>query len=73
MGNGIQPRTVNQAAEELGISRSTVRAWIGQRRIGFVRLGRAIRIPRPEIERLLETGFVPAVPEHRRGTGAGRP
>ena len=45
-------QTVGQAAEALGLSVSTLRAWISQRRIGFVRLGRAVRIPAAEIERL---------------------
>ena len=57
---GGQPRTVKQAAEELNVSVSTIRAWVGQRRIGSVRLGRAVRIPSREISRLLETGFLPA-------------
>jgi excisionase family DNA binding protein len=54
------PRTVQQAARELNVAVSTIRAWIGQRRIGYVRLGRAIRIPPDEILRLLEQGFMPA-------------
>lgn len=59
------PRTVDQAAEELSVSTSTIRAWIAQRRLGFVRLGRAVRIPAEEIRRVLKTGFVPAAPERR--------
>jgi len=54
------PRTVDQAAEELNLKPITVRAWIAQRRIGHVRLGRAVRIPAAEIQRLLEAGYVPA-------------
>ena len=57
---GSTPRTVEQAAEELNVAQSTIRAWIGQRRLGHVRLGRAVRIPASEIQRLLEIGFVPA-------------
>ena len=53
------PRKVPIAAEELGVSVHTVRAWVAQRRIGHIRLGRAIRIPGSEIRRLLDTGFVP--------------
>jgi excisionase family DNA binding protein len=60
------PRTVNQAAAELNVARSTVRAWIGQRRLGHVRLGRAVRIPHEEIRRMLEVGFVPAAPARPR-------
>ena len=62
------PRTVEQAAEELNISISTIRAWIAQRRIGYVRLGRAVRIPAEEILRVLERGFVPSAPERGAGT-----
>jgi excisionase family DNA binding protein len=59
-----QPRTVEQAALELNLSRATIRAWIAQRRLGHVRLGRAIRIPVEEIRRVLERGYVP--PESSR-------
>ena len=55
-----QPLTVLQAADALNVSPLTVRAWIAQRRIGFVRLGRAVRVPANEIQRLLDRGFVPA-------------
>jgi excisionase family DNA binding protein len=52
--------TVRQASERLGLRESTLRAWIGQRRIGIVRLGRAIRIPLEEIDRLIAQGTIPA-------------
>lgn len=67
-----QNNTVAQAAEQLGLSESTIRAWIGQRRIGFVRLGRAVRIPAAEIERLMERGYVPPI-RVGRGLRAIRP
>ena len=57
---GEQPRTVQQAAVELNLSRATIRAWIAQRRLGHVRLGRAIRIPAEEIRRVLDAGYIPA-------------
>lgn len=63
--DGGQPRTVDQAAKELNLSTSTVRAWIASRRIGCLRLGRAVRIPAGEIARLLEAGFVPAAGQRR--------
>jgi excisionase family DNA binding protein len=59
-----QPRTVEQAASELNLSKATIRAWIAQRRLGHVRLGRAVRIPAGEVRRLLEQGYVP--PERQR-------
>ena len=55
-----QPRTIGEAARELNLSPHTIRAWIAQRRIGCVRLGRSVRVPRGEIERLLIAGQVPA-------------
>jgi len=59
------PRTVDQAAEALNISKHTVRAWIAARRIGHLRFGRAIRIPAEEIARLIEEGSVPALRSRR--------
>lgn len=57
-----RPRTVQEAAEELGLSVHTVRAWIAQRRIAHIRLGRAIRIAADEIERVLSDSTVPRGP-----------
>ena len=56
-------RTVEQAAAELCVSVHTIRAWIARRKIGCVRLGRAVRIPKSEITRLIEQGMVPALDE----------
>ena len=58
-----RPRTVREAAEELGLSVHTIRAWIASRRLGHLRLGRAIRIPAAEIRRVLQQSTVPAVRE----------
>lgn len=58
-----RPRTVREAADELGLSVHTVRAWIASRRLGHLRLGRAIRIPAAEIRRVLEESNVPALRE----------
>lgn len=53
------PVSVAKAATDLNLSIHTVRAWIAQRRIAHVRLGRAIRIPVSEIQRLLNSGLTP--------------
>ncbi len=52
--------TIEKSAEALGLKPPTVRAWMARRKIGFVRLGRAVRIPVAEIERLILAGTVPA-------------
>lgn len=51
---------VPEAAEVLALSQKTVWQWIGMRRIGVVRLGRAVRVPQAEIDRLMEEGATPA-------------
>lgn len=51
---------VPEAAETLALSQKTIWQWIGERRIGVVRLGRAVRIPQSEIDRLMEEGSTPA-------------
>lgn len=51
--------TVQQAAGALALSPHTVRAWISQRRLAHIRLGRAVRIPETEVARLIERGTVP--------------
>lgn len=52
--------TVAAVAEMLGLKESTIRAWVAQRRIAIVRLGRAIRIPLEETNRLIAQGTIPA-------------
>jgi excisionase family DNA binding protein len=54
------PLRAAQAATALGLSLATIRVWIREGRIGYVRLGRSIRIPTSEITRLLTDGFTPA-------------
>jgi excisionase family DNA binding protein len=54
---------VPEVADILALSQKTVWQWIGLRRIAVVRLGRAVRIPQSEIDRLMEEGTTPA----RRG------
>ncbi len=53
--------TIREAAERLGVATVTLRNWLAQRRLEYVRLSaRAIRIPVVEIEKLIEAGTVPA-------------
>ena len=61
-----QLRTVEQAAEDLNLSVHTIRAWIAKRKIACVRLGRAVRVPVAEIDRLLDEGTIPAAPSRVR-------
>jgi excisionase family DNA binding protein len=59
--------TAEEAARELGVKESTIRAWLLRRKISWVRLSaRCVRIRRAEIDRLIREGTVPAR-EVRRG------
>lgn len=52
--------TINQAAKALNISPATVRSWRLRRRISVIKVGRAVRIPRTEIDRIIRQGLQPA-------------
>ncbi len=52
--------TIEEAARALGLKPVTVRMWASARKIGRVKLGRAVRIPASEIERLIERNLIPA-------------
>lgn len=53
--------TVNESAEQLGLSSRTVWAWIYARKLEVVRLGRSVRVPQAAIDTLIERGTVPAL------------
>jgi excisionase family DNA binding protein len=52
--------TVKQSANQLGLSDRTLWAWIYERRLEVVRLGRAVRIKQSSLDRLIERGTTPA-------------
>ena len=53
--------TVDEAAARLGVKTPTIRAWVWQRKIGFVKVGaKCVRIRSSEIDRVIERGAVPA-------------
>ncbi len=55
--------TVAEVAKHLGLKEGTVRLWISRRKIAHVKLGRAVRVPQEEIERLIRENTVPARPK----------
>jgi excisionase family DNA binding protein len=50
---------ISETAEILGLKEPTIRAWIRDRRIDVVRLGRRVKVPVSEIRRLIEEGRQP--------------
>lgn len=52
---------VPDAADQMSISTKTLRNWIAQSKIAVVRIGgHAVRVPRTEIDRLIDEGYSPA-------------
>jgi excisionase family DNA binding protein len=57
-----KPRVVSveEAARTIGLKPSTIRAWIGAKKIASVHPGRRVIIPIEAIDDLLKRGFIPA-------------
>ncbi|MBI3329656.1 MAG: helix-turn-helix domain-containing protein [Nitrospinae bacterium] len=50
-----------EAAQLLNLSENTIRQWIWQRRLPVVRLGRAVRLRREDLEQLIARNHEEAV------------
>jgi excisionase family DNA binding protein len=53
---------VNQAARFLAVSPSTLYGWVWQRRIPFVKVGRAVRFDMADLERFVLQNRIEARP-----------
>jgi excisionase family DNA binding protein len=51
---------IDETAAALAVKPKTIRTWIAARRLGCVRLGRAVRVPQAEIDRVISQGTIPA-------------
>jgi excisionase family DNA binding protein len=60
--------TVPETAALLRLKPSTIRSWVCQRRISYVKLGRLVRIRRSDVEALIAGSVVPAPGENRTKT-----
>ena len=54
--------TVPETAGRLGVKARTVRRWILLRKIDYIKVGAAVRIPESEIERIINEGRVRRIP-----------
>lgn len=52
--------TVRETSERLSVREGTIRLWLSQRKLPFVRCGRAIRIPAESVSEFIERNTVPA-------------
>jgi excisionase family DNA binding protein len=53
--------SVDEAAACLGVSKYTLRGWLFQRRLPFVKLGRRVLLDPADVQRFLEANRVEAV------------
>ncbi len=49
--------SVREVADRLALKPSTIRRRILERRIAYVKIGRAVRIPSEAVDRLIEEGW----------------
>jgi excisionase family DNA binding protein len=59
--DGAKLISVAEAAQRLGISPLTMRAWVRQRRLPVVRLGRRVLLDPQEVEEYIDAHRVAAV------------
>jgi excisionase family DNA binding protein len=52
--------TVKEAANFLAVSTSTLYGWVYQRRIPFVKVGRALRFELAELQKFIQSNRFPA-------------
>jgi len=55
--------TIREVAREIKQAEVTLRQKIARREIGVVRIGRSVRIPRAELKRIIERGYIPPKPD----------
>ena len=56
--------TIREAANRLGLKESTIRKYILKRQIAYVKPSiRAVRIPIEELERIIDAGLRPVIPQ----------
>ena len=56
--------TIREAANRLGLKESTIRKAILKRQIAYVKPSvRAVRIPIEELERIIDAGLRPVIPQ----------
>jgi excisionase family DNA binding protein len=54
--------SVPEFASALGVTVACIRRWVLERRLASVRVGRLVRLPESELQRIVRDGFRPARP-----------
>ena len=62
---------VQAVADELGVTVACIRRWIYQRRITTVKIGRLVKVPETEVQRVIQIGTRHACPVDHKHVGGG--
>lgn len=60
MSENLSLLKVDEFAKALGVTPAAIRRWILEQKITTVRLGRLVRVPAGEVQRLINAGTRPA-------------
>jgi excisionase family DNA binding protein len=60
-GADVKRWDVDRTAVEMGVSPHTVRAWLRQRKLAYLKLGRRVLIDPEDVQRFMEKNRVAAV------------
>ena len=52
--------SVSEVAQELNVSIFTIRSWLRQNRLQYLKLGKRVLIRREDLDRFVEKALVPA-------------
>ncbi len=52
--------TVDALAEEISVTPACIRRWILERKLTTIKIGRLVRIPPSEVQRIIKKGLRPA-------------
>ena len=58
--------SIPQFAAALGVTVACIRRWLLERKIACVKVGRLVRIPAEELDRLIAEGLRPARPQRAK-------
>jgi excisionase family DNA binding protein len=48
---------VQEFAQALGVTKACVRRWILERRIASIKVGRLVKLPQSEVQRIIDSGW----------------
>jgi excisionase family DNA binding protein len=57
--------TITEFAEKLRVTPACIRRWVLERRVISIKIGRCVRIPREEAQRIVDAGVRPVCSAHK--------